>query len=472
MSLGCHESAAASDPFTDPANWTAYDAGNTGGMFTRGYFGAAFDGRYVYYAPCRMAAFHGRALRYDTQSPFASPGSWAAYDAGATGGLTTVGYAGAVAANGYVYFVPFSDTTSRHARMLRVNTAGSFTDPGSWSAYDAGPVVGLPYSGYDGAVSDGRFIYFAPFGYEPYAHGRALRFDTEGTFTSAASWTVYDAGQTSGLLTEGYYGAVMDGRHVYFVPFHDGAGFHGRALRYDTLSGFTNPSSWEAYDAGQTDGMTTVGYKGACFDGRYIYFAPFRDGSASHGRVLRYDTQGPFSDPASWTAYDAGATGGLDARGYVGAEHVGHYIYFIPYSYEESEFHAIALRYDTLGGFTDPGSWTAYDAGASSGLTTKGYKYSAFDGRYLYYVPYNNGIMFSGIALRYDTAADLTPTATPALPTATPTPYTLPTRTPTPTSAATPTPRPIPAHTSMGLLALLSALTVPLIHWANRKNQK
>lgn len=390
--------------FQDAQNWEAYDAGMTGGMFTRGYFGGAFDGRYIYYAPCRTADFHGRVLRYDTTADFRSPGGWEAYNASQTGGLATVGYAGAVYDGRYVYFVPFSDASTRHARVLRYDTTLGFSNSVSWAAYDAGSIIGLPYSGYCGAVFDGRFIYFAPFGYSPYAHGRVLRLDTEGQFTDSGSWTVYDAGSTDGLVTKGYYGAVADERYVYFVPFHDGVEFHGRVLRYDRTGDFAAATSWRAYDAGATGGLSTIGYKGACFDGRFVFFAPFREESACHGRIMRFDTAADFTTEASWTVYDASGTGGLDTRGYVGAEFDGRYVYFIPYECDEL-FHARALRYDSISSFSDSTSWISFDAGSIDGLTTKGYKFSVFDGRYLYLIPYHNNLAFSGIALRYDTAA-------------------------------------------------------------------
>jgi len=61
------------------------------------------------------------------------------------------------------------------------------------------------------------------------------------------------------------------------------------------------------------------------------------------------------------------------------------------------------LRYDTKADFKKAASWSAFDASSIGGLVTKGYKGGAFDGRYIYYVPYNNGAVFSGIALRFDT---------------------------------------------------------------------
>ena len=394
--------AFASEAFTNANRWSAFDAGYIGGMFTKGYFGGVFDGRYVYYAPCRTMLFHGRALRYDTQNDFKDSGSWESHDAGSTDGLATVGYAGAVFDGRYVYYVPFSDSSSRHARVLRYDTQGGFSSTSSWSAFDAGTIIGLPYSGFVGAVFEGRYIYFAPFGYAPYAHGRVLRYDTQAGFKETAGWSVYDASLTDGLNTKGFYGATYDGRHVYFVPFNDGSNFHGNALRYDTQGDFFSNTSWSAYNAGATDGQITVGYKGAAFDGHYVYFVPFRNADGCHGRVLRYDTQEGFNATSSWSAYDAGSTDGLDTKGYVGAEFDGRSVYFVPYMGDGNEYHARALCYDTFADFNTSSSWAAYDAGATDGLTIKGYKFSAFDGKYIYFVPYNNGVSFTGIALRYE----------------------------------------------------------------------
>ncbi|HCR16218.1 MAG TPA: hypothetical protein DIU35_01945, partial [Candidatus Latescibacteria bacterium] len=58
--------------------------------------------------------------------------------------------------------------------------------------------------------------------------------------------------------------------------------------------------TFSAFDAGNTDGLKSTGYFGAVFDGRYIYFAPQHyEEHESHGIVLRYDKHLPFNDPAS-----------------------------------------------------------------------------------------------------------------------------------------------------------------------------
>ena len=63
-----------------------------------------------------------------------------------------------------------------------------------------------------------------------------------------------------------------------------------------------------AFDASWTDGLHSAGYFGAVFDGRYVYFSPEQIKSGGrgadnkrtvydddqHGVVLRYDTHAPF----------------------------------------------------------------------------------------------------------------------------------------------------------------------------------
>jgi hypothetical protein len=386
-------------PLTQPGAFTAFDAGSTSGLNTKGYLGAMFDGRYVYFVPYYNGAYHGRVLRYDTQTGFQSAPSWSAFDAGNIDGLSTVGYVGGVFDGRYIYFAPNFNGAARHGTVLRYDTQGAFSTSSSWQAYDAGSTSGLNTRGYRGAVFDGRYVYFVPNNNGVY-HGLVLRYDTLVSFTNASSWSAFDAGSTDGLLTRGYVGGVFDGRYIYFVPSYNGTANSGIVLRYDTQLGFTNASSWHAYDAGNTSGLNTKGYCGAVFDGRYVYFVPYYNGVSFHGLVLRYDTQGSFSNGPSWLVFDAGNTDGLQARVYCGGVFDGRYICFVPSSFETG--HGIVLRYDTQTAFTTSSSWHAYDAGNTSGLNTKGFTGAVMDGRYIYFAPFINGTEYSGNVLRFD----------------------------------------------------------------------
>jgi hypothetical protein len=60
-------------------------------------------------------------------------------------------------------------------------------------------------------------------------------------------------------------------------------------LRYDINLPFSSPSSWSAYDAGNSGGLTnTKGYNGAVVVGNFIYFAPYNDGPGFHGKVFDF----------------------------------------------------------------------------------------------------------------------------------------------------------------------------------------
>lgn len=231
----------------------------------------------------------------------------------------------------------------------------------------------------------------------------------------------YDAGRTDGMDTTGFFGAVFDGRYVYFAPQHDTQNRHGKVLRFDTHGEFRDAASWQAYEAGNTDGLVTKGYYGAVFDGRYVFFVPRREPGRFHMRVLRHDTKGDFKSATSWSAYEVSP----DNRSYQSAAFDGRYIYFCPghHAVPKSQLkdapssaspavtglsadvhqltNSLVLRHDTRGGFKDPKSWTTFDVANTSGLECADYDGACFDGRYIYFAP-----LSTGNALRYDTLGD------------------------------------------------------------------
>ena len=399
---------AASPAFTSlnqPGAFSAYPATNVNGLSTAGFAGAVFDGRYVYFVPYQNGVgAHGRVLRLDTESNFTAASSWAAYDATTAVGAEAVGFTGGAFDGRYVYFSPQS--TGPASGELRYDTQGSFSNASSWSFYNASLTDGLSCKGFQGAVFDGQYVYYVPH-YNTNAspggwNGVVLRFDTHGSFATPASWHAYDAGNTHGLPTKGYSSGVFDGRYVYFVPVVNGVQTNGNGcvLRYDTHGSFTNSTSWEAYDAGNTDGLVSTIFKGAVFDGRFVFFAPYPNGG--NCAVLRYDTLDVFTNAVSWSAFNATNITGVVTEGYDGAVFDGRFVYFVPYHTAASLFHGRVLRYDTKGPFTSDSSWQAFDAGNTDGLQTDGYVGAVSDGRFIYFSPYNNGSGFSGKVLRFD----------------------------------------------------------------------
>ena len=385
----------------------AFDAGHIDGLDSKGFLGATFDGRYVYFSPQANTTMrengtrrHGIALRYDTHGPFKDSKSWEAYDAGNTDGLETKGYYGAVFTGSSVYFVPRFDGYGFHTRVLRFNTEKAFKDPAAWDAYD----VGLPIS-YQSGAFDGTYIYMVPGAGQTGGSGLVLRHDTRGAFKDRANWATFDLSALASTDTISYDGAVFDGRYIYFVPL--GQGF---PTRYDTRGSFEDPDSWDLFsDLTEAERPQRVG---AIFDGRYIYYVPY----GQSGVVLRFDTRGRFTDRTNWTSFDAGAINDLPTRGYDGAFFDGRFVYFVPYwdgiERIPGHYHGIVLRYDATRAFTDPASWDAHDAGNTDGLRTAGFNAGAFDGRYFYFSAWDRGegevynIKGHGDMLRLDTLGD------------------------------------------------------------------
>jgi len=385
--------------------FSACDASRVGGLDTRGFYGAIFDGRFIYYCPIRhredRRTVHGCVLRYDTHRDFRDHDAYRAYDAGHTDGLVTKGFYGAAFDGRHLFFIPRDDGHVHHSRFLRYDTCGDFCDGASWRAHDAQH----PHS-FQGAAFDGRYIYCcpgytkpvsAPFG-DDEASGVVMRLDTAGDFGDPASYRTFDAGSL-GADAVSFDGAAFDGRHVYFVPLQTGT-----VLRYDTAAAFDERSAWRAYDATP---LGMGGNVGAVYDGRHLYFVPF-----GHGRMVRLDTAGDIGDRDAWEVHDAGGTPGIGPTGYKGGFFDGRFVYYVPFrgpvpeSSPRSPYHGTYLRYDTTCPFAAAESWQAADAGLTDGLATTAFTAGATDGRFLYAAPWRgdlDGGWMHGRILRYDT---------------------------------------------------------------------
>lgn len=404
--------------FAQLTSWTTYDAGSDGvGVDPDGYYGAAFDGQYVYFAPRNngTTGYHGEVLRYDTAAIFSLPSSWTTFDVQSKIDGARGGYTGAVFHDPYVYFVPHVDNEGYHGVVLRYDTTQDFATNGSWETFDAPMELGA-IGGYTGAVIGGGYIYFVPYGHTTGHHGEVLRYNTLADFLDPGSWATYDAGSNGvGVEPVGYEGGTFDGRYVYFAPRRRDSGEHGEVLRYDTWGSFSDADSWNAFDVTSPPVCAKGGYSGAVFDDqRYVYFVPNDDGSAKHGEVLRYDTTGSFSDSLSWSTFDPGdclppVAGNPD--GFAQAIFDGRFIYFVPYEHD-TEKHGEVLRYDTSATFSDCQAWAAYDYGEHCGQDCNdpdGYAGGAFDGQYIYFAPEHNGSEHHGEVLRYDTFSGWSP---------------------------------------------------------------
>ena len=392
--------------FSEQATWESFDPGNHAiGVDLDGFYANEFDGRYVYFAPYFNDAFHGEVLRYDTQLSFGDEAAWNAFDPGANGvGSDPDGFTDVIFDGQFLYFVPLFNGQAFSGEFLRFDTTGPFADAASWTTFDPGANgVGNDADGYTGAAFDGRFLYFAPYHNGTALHGEVLRFDTEGIFDDATSWRTFDPNLAGlGVEPAGFYGAAFDGQYVYFTPLENSSGKHGEVLRYDTTGAFETLASWAAFTPSDNGvGSNAIGYTGQLIADGYLYLSPGQNNGGFHGEVLRFDLSAEFQDPAAWSSFDPGSHGvGSDPDGYYDIVFDGQYLYFTPY-YNGTDYHGEFLRYDTRGEFDSGGSWHTFTP-ANNGIGTLPYGYlgAIQAGEALYFTPFYEGTNYHGEILK------------------------------------------------------------------------
>lgn len=352
---------------------------------SKGFKGVVFDGRYVYFIPDSTAfnAPSGQITRYDTTGSFTATSSYSVFDT-ATVNANSTGFNGAVFDGRYIYLVPYYGPgfVGKSGQITRYDTTGSFTAASSYSVYDT-TAVNANSKGFIGAVFDGRYIYFVPNNNGAY-FGQVTRYDTTGSFTSVGSYSVFDI-TTVNANAKGFYNAVFDGRYVYFVPYYNGTVVDGLVARYDTTTSFTSAASYTVFDM-STVNANSVGFNGAIFDGRYVYYIPYYGpGFADNGQVTRYDTTGSFTSTSSYSVFDT-STVDPNSKRKSGAVFDGRYIYFAPFFFDGLNMSGLVTRYDTAGSFTAASSYSVFDT-ATVNANSVGFTGAIFDGHYVYFSP-------------------------------------------------------------------------------------
>jgi hypothetical protein len=165
-------------------------------------------------------------VRYDVQAPFEAATSWSTFKLGDFD-ATAFGYVGGVFDGRHIHLVPAVTDTANRSLAIRYDTQSAFGAVASWSKFTVSSVdpqlVGFRYGAFDG-----RHVYFVPFG----SGGKVVRYDTQASYTAAASWTPFSL-QGVAPHYAGLEGAVFDGRFLYFTPFVHGAGRGPWIPRFD-----------------------------------------------------------------------------------------------------------------------------------------------------------------------------------------------------------------------------------------------
>ncbi|MCB0872454.1 MAG: putative Ig domain-containing protein, partial [Thermoleophilia bacterium] len=334
--------------FNSIASWAAFDPGNAGvGSDPDGYSGAVFDGRFIYFTPDdNGTGSHGEVLRLDTTGSFTSAASWDAFDPGDNGvGTDPDGYSNAAFDGRFVYFAPLHNGTAAHAEVLRYDTTGAFGVPGSWTTFDPSANVGVNARGFGDVLLAGRYLIFAPLGADGVPTSEALRYDTEAPFAAGASWEAMDITSVAAGAS-GYAALAWDGRYAYFAPFANGAGSSGLVARYDSAGSWTDTASWAVFDLTAVDAQAT-GFSTATFDGRYLHMFQQQTDAGPGDLAIRYDTRAVFAQASSWTTFSPATAGvGTDPDGATGSVFDGRYVYR-SHLFNGSDPSGEILRYDT-----------------------------------------------------------------------------------------------------------------------------
>ncbi len=388
---GCKTPDTKYNDLANASNWTVFDT-TTVNPGAKGFIGAPFDGRFLYFVPNnnngQMGPNDGIIARFDTQAPFSSTPSWMTFDV-STVNAGAKGFATGAFDGRHVYLVPVSGIV-----VARVDTQAPFAAASSWATFDVSTVNALAKE-FHSAAFDGRYVYLIPRG-GGVSGGIVIRFDIEAPFGMASSWAAFDV-STVNAGAKGFAGATFDGRYVFLAPYANDGGSDGVVARFDTQAPFGMASSWATFDVA-TVNAGAKGFAGATFDGRYLYLVPY-DNGARDGIVTRYDTQAPFGMAMSWATFDVSTVKG-GAKGFVGATFDGRFVYFAPNNTCGSAcYDGVVARYDTQAAFGAGSSWATFDvAGVNAGAT--GFAGAAFDGRFVYFVPYRGGS--SGIVAKFD----------------------------------------------------------------------
>ena len=294
--------------------WESFDTQLAEAPQTLSFAGAAFDGRYVYFA-----SYEAVVVRYDSQAPFGAATSWTTFNA--SGFAAQQGFAGVVFDGRYLLFMPFG--LYGHI-FVRYDTQGAFDAVDAWSTFDA-TSANADAANFCQGVFDGHYIY--TLGNDANGNDFLARYDTLAPFTSASSWTFFDPSVVYGS-GHSKRGLVFDGRYVYLAT-----GPNGEALRFDTQAPFTDASSWIAIDLRSLapPHWDFVDVSAADFDGRYVYFvAETFNAPASEPNtfILQCDTQTPFESASSCSSLDATTALSSYADSFYTAVFDGRFMYF------------------------------------------------------------------------------------------------------------------------------------------------
>jgi len=104
------------------------------------------------------------------------------------------------------------------------------------------------------------------------------------------------------------------------------------------------------------------GYRGATFDGEFVYYSPYYSNYGRHAEMIRYDISRDFKDPNAWEHIkippkivwiDNGEEIIVNTSGFQGILYDEPFVYYVPYHVDNKKG-SVVLRYDTQMEFNNP----------------------------------------------------------------------------------------------------------------------
>jgi hypothetical protein len=163
--------------FNDPASWDTFDMAtitSAPANMAGGFLGGAYDGQYVYFAPYQSGA-SGVAARYPIGA-FHDAGAWRFFDMEDKLVPQAKGFAGAAFDGRYITFAPLQQNSAFLARY-DTKASGGFEDANAWQAVNLRATVDPNAGAFFGVVFDGRFLYLVPLLSGRAGHATILRFE-------------------------------------------------------------------------------------------------------------------------------------------------------------------------------------------------------------------------------------------------------------------------------------------------------
>ena len=323
---------------------------------SRDMIGGIYHRGFVYSMSSRNCDGGCLAVRYNISKNFTSNGAWEF--ANMSNITSSFGsYFGLAAYNDYIYFIAGWRAGVANSNMFRFNTSLPFNDPSSWSNMTLATINPVA-KGFSGGIVIGHYLFIMSNYNGSSFSGLVVRFDLDKEINDTNSYMLFNT-ETINASWKGFAGGITDSHYLYIQPSSMNV-----ILRYDSQGNFTDPASWSGMPLISINlTLNTATYDGTnnAFDGRNIYMSPYTKGSQSSGLAVKYDTQASFTDAGSYSVFDM-TTIFENLKGYEGTTYSNGFVYYASNGYVgNASGSGYVTRYNISKNFNNSDAWEYVD---------------------------------------------------------------------------------------------------------------